>query len=318
MMIKLYWNQFVICFLLIALVNFFGISNSQISDDCQDRFSQCIEHVDDCDITPGWMIVNCPKACNRCHLRDPKERCDANFLNVSTVPFVKSGFWNKLFPRLRDEQGFTVISESPWIIEKENFFSDEIIDQLINHPTVTWERSHESGEISAVGEGTKVYSAARTSSTFWCIHDCQKSHPAQAIILAVEELLQIPSFHYEPMQLLQYEPTQKYIAHHDYSVEELKLLCGPRVITAFLYLSDVEEGGETYFPNLELQVKPKKGKLLVWVNTLNSKPLIRDKKAMHEAKPVIKGVKYAANLWIHSHEWLRPSLWACTGAETTL
>ena len=36
---------------------------------------------------------------------------------------------------------------------------------------------------------------------------------------------------------------QKYVVHHDSSEEDNKLACGPRVLTFFLYLSDVEEGG---------------------------------------------------------------------------
>jgi hypothetical protein len=34
---------------------------------------------------------------------------------------------------------------------------------------------------------------------------------------------------------------------------------GPRILTFFLYLSDVEEGGETSFPYLDIAIKPKKG-----------------------------------------------------------
>ena len=44
-----------------------------------------------------------------------------------------------------------------------------------------------------------------------------------------------------------------------------------RVLTVFFYLSDVEEGGETAFPNAisedggeGLLVKPAKGKMVVW------------------------------------------------------
>ena len=41
------------------------------------------------------------------------------------------------------------------------------------------------------------------------------------------------------------------------------LSCGPRILTFFLYLSDVEEGGETVFTNLGIKVKPKRGRALI-------------------------------------------------------
>ncbi len=52
--------------------------------------------------------------------------------------------------------------------------------------------------------------------------------------------------------MLRYEVGQKYNTHHDYGQEEKALACGPRILTFFLYLSDVEQGGETAFPTLGL------------------------------------------------------------------
>jgi len=84
-------------------------------------------------------------------------------------------------------------------------------------------------------------------------------------------------------------------------------------LTFFLYLSDVEEGGETDFPLLNIGVKPKKGKALLWPSTLDDQPLEVDRRTVHQAKPVIKGRKFAANSWIHSHNFVKPNLWGCTG-----
>ena len=106
---------------------------------------------------------------------------------------------------------------------------------------------------------------------------------------------------------------QHYRAHHDYGAEDIKKACGPRILTFFLYLSDVEEGGETSFPDLNIAVKPKKGRALLWPSTLDSNPELIDTRTRHEAKPVIKGRKFAANAWIHSHDFMKPNLWGCTG-----
>lgn len=61
----------------------------------------------------------------------------------------------------------------------------------------------------------------------------------------------------------------------------------------------MEEGGETYFNRLKLGIKPKLGRALVWPSVLNDDPESWDPRMFHEAKDVIKGIKYAANHWIH-------------------
>lgn len=44
-------------------------------------------------------------------------------------------------------------------------------------------------------------------------------------------------------------------------------------LTRFLYLSDVDEGGETSFPHLNIAVKPKKGRALLWPSVLDQNGL---------------------------------------------
>lgn len=56
-----------------------------------------------------------------------------------------------------------------------------------------------------------------------------------------------------------------------------------RQISIIIYLSDVEEGGETYFPLYKINVKPKKGRLLIFPSSFCF---------MHEGCKVIKGEKY--------------------------
>jgi hypothetical protein len=59
-----------------------------------------------------------------------------------------------------------------------------------------------------------------------------------------------------------------------------------------MYLNDVPEGGGTRFNNLDLTVKPKKGAALIWPSVQDQRPHDKDERTMHEAMPVIEGVKY--------------------------
>lgn len=57
----------------------------------------------------------------------------------------------------------------------------------------------------------------------------------------------------EAIQILRYEHGQKYEPHFDYFHDKANQeLGGHRVATVLMYLSDVEKGGETVFPDAEV------------------------------------------------------------------
>ena len=63
-----------------------------------------------------------------------------------------------------------------------------------------------------------------------------------------------------------------------------------------IYLNDVEEGGGTGFPNLDVEIEAKKGDVLVFHNTPPDSNKIHPK-SLHAGLPVIAGEKWAINLW---------------------
>lgn len=57
----------------------------------------------------------------------------------------------------------------------------------------------------------------------------------------------------ESIQILHYESGQKYEPHYDYFHDKVNQeLGGHRVATVLMYLSNVERGGETVFPEAEV------------------------------------------------------------------
>lgn len=287
---------------------------------CVDRHPRCDEFVrdDQCTINPGWMIVNCASGCNACHLLDRNVRCDRNFLNMSTTPALFSGSLETMFQRIvkneKHEWGDVVIhSMDPWIVTFDNFMSDAETTAIIS-AVKKWERSTDTGAMNKYGEAGRKLSTGRTSSNAWCREECENTPNVRSVIDKIEHVTQIPYINYESFQILRYENNQFYNAHHDSSETQKTLACGARILTMFLYLSDVEEGGETCFPTLNICVKPKRGRALLWPSVHSNDPFHIDQRTLHEAKPVIKGTKYAANSWIHMYNFRIPNLWGCTGA----
>lgn len=101
---------------------------------------------------------------------------------------------------------------------------------------------------------------------------------------------------FQTPQFLRYEQGQYYRPHYDhYLTQSNKVSCGhQRVRTFVIYLSDVEAGGETYFPKLRLGVAPQVGRLLSFRYDYDS---VTNDQTLHEARPVKQGIKYALTLW---------------------
>ena len=102
--------------------------------------------------------------------------------------------------------------------------------------------------------------------------------------------------------MLKYEPGQFYREHHDQNAPRLSAW-GPRLYTFFMYLSDVDEGGQTRFTRINVTVPPKKGTAILWPSVKSDDPYALDGRTYHEAMPVVLGVKYSANFWLHMFEF---------------
>mmetsp|Transcript_5862 Transcript_5862/g.5259 ORF Transcript_5862/g.5259 Transcript_5862/m.5259 type:complete len:351 (+) Transcript_5862:37-1089(+) len=287
---------------------------------CKDRHEQCIPFAahGECTKNPGWMIVNCPNSCNSCHLLDPKVRCDRARLNITLSPAYAFDEMEHMFStieeRFKDRYDVNIISTDPWVVTFDNFLNDDEINALITTVEDNWERSTDSGQTNEFGMTGRVLSTGRTSSNAWCRSKCENHPDVQSATRKIEEVVNIPSINYESYQILQYNIGQLYRTHHDAGARQINLACGPRILTFFLYLSDVEEGGETAFPTLDIAVKPKRGRALLWPSTTTHDPSVIDQRTVHEARPVIKGRKYAANAWIHLYDFKTANLWGCTGS----
>lgn len=202
-----------------------------------------------------------------------------------------------------------VEKDGPWVVLLDNFLSEEEADRLV-------QIGHHQGferSVRAIDVGKFDTTDDRTSSNSWCKDRCMADPVVTNVLENIALTTKSTINHSEHLQLLRYEPGQFYTTHHDFIPYQHDLPCGARIMTLFLYLNDVEEGGGTRFPQLDITIQPKKGSALLWPNVKDDDPMERDPRTHHEALPVTKGVKYGANAWIHGEDFLTPWRLKCMG-----
>ncbi|RVW61458.1 putative prolyl 4-hydroxylase 9 [Vitis vinifera] len=126
----------------------------------------------------------------------------------------------------------------------------------------------------------------------------------------------IPRSHGEAFNILRYEIGQRYNSHYDaFNPAEYGPQTSQRVASFLLYLSDVEEGGETMFPFehdlnigtgydykkcIGLKVKPQRGDGLLFYSVFPNGTI--DRTSLHGSCPVIAGEKWVATKWIRDEQ----------------
>ncbi|RXH91058.1 hypothetical protein DVH24_020081 [Malus domestica] len=143
----------------------------------------------------------------------------------------------------RVEQWTEVISWEPRAFIYHNFLSKEECDYLINLAKPHMVKSSVVDSKTGKSKDSRV----RTSSGMFLKRGRDKI--IRDIEKRIADFTFIPVEHGEGLQILHYEVGQKYDAHFDYFLDEFNTKNGgQRVATLLMYLSDVEEGGETVFP----------------------------------------------------------------------
>jgi len=300
-----------------------------VRSQCTNRHSQCAfwAVLGECEANPSYMKLHCPPVCETCHLLEFDVRCPKD---DSLVDVFGPGDLNKMFERIvATEENVIVHSRpeyaegdnkenathnlGPWVITVDQFITDDETTRLIElggHEG--YERSTDVGKKLFDGSFDAKESKTRTSQNAWCNNDCNKDPLAKSAIDSIERLTGVPEANSEYLQLLKYEKGQFYRRHHDYIDQTWDHPPGPRILTAFLYLNDVEAGGGTNFPGLELTIMPKKGRILLWPSVRDEDPNLKDYRTDHQALDVEKGRKYAANAWLHLRDFKTPHDAGCS------
>ena len=199
------------------------------------------------------------------------------------------------------------INDDPPVILFENFLSPVEVEQLLLAAKDKLRRAEVSGETQG------VYSPGRTGSNCWIPH--AHNQVIEDLTERIAEVVGISLEYAESLQVVHYLEGQEYAPHYDAweAESERGRRCmargGQRMVTCLLYLNDVGAGGGTGFPNLDLEVRARKGRMILFHNC-HPRSNIRHPDSLHGGMPVLKGEKWACNLWF------RESVYQTTSAAS--
>ncbi|KAJ8567323.1 hypothetical protein K7X08_019531 [Anisodus acutangulus] len=208
---------------------------------------------------------------------------------------------------------FQVLSWFPRALYFPNFATIEQCQGIITMAKAELKPSSLALRKGETAENTK---GIRTSSGMFISASEDKTGILDLIEEKIAKATMVPRTHGEAFNVLRYEIGQSYHSHYDaFSPSQYGPQKSQRVASFLLYLSDVEEGGETMFPfesgqNMDanydfrkcigLKVKPRRGDGLLFYSLFPNGTI--DPTSLHGSCPVIRGEKWVATKWIRNQE----------------
>ena len=121
----------------------------------------------------------------------------------------------------------------------------------------------------------------------------------------IARLVDWPEENGEGLQVLHYGPGTEYKPHYDYfdpkepGTPTILKRGGQRVATIVMYLGEPEKGGGTTFPDVHMEVAPKRGNA-VFFSYARPHPSTR---TLHGGAPVFAGEKWIATKWLRERRF---------------
>lgn len=187
----------------------------------------------------------------------------------------------------------TVINK-PEIVIFADVLSDKECDLLVELARPRLKRSQ---TVDAKTGGEEVNDVRTSNGMFFKLGE---NDIVKKLESRISKLVNWPVVKGEALQILQYSPGAEYKPHYDYfdpkasSTPTILKRGGQRVGTFIIYLHEPEQGGGTTFPDINLEVSPKKGNAVFFSYQIPGP----ESKTFHGGSPVIKGEKWIATKWL--------------------
>lgn len=185
---------------------------------CDDSKPECKSWAEggECEKNVGFMRENCPKSCGMCGKKGTVCARPASTVAAVTSGGIEANMQRILreFPQYAPRAISRPVSPPradgtvpPWVMTFQNFLSETEVDALIDGCRSHFERSLAGDQLSPV----------RTSKQCWCADNECARHPLSRVVEErIRNVTNIPTLqHFEPLQVLKYEPGQFYKVSRD-------------------------------------------------------------------------------------------------------
>ncbi|WP_148714985.1 2OG-Fe(II) oxygenase [Chitinolyticbacter meiyuanensis] len=191
--------------------------------------------------------------------------------------------------------------EKPVVVVFDNLLSHEECDEMVR---LSEKKLKRSAIVDPTTGRDEIIDDRTSFGTFFHVRE---SEFVAKLDERISQLMHWPVEKGEGIQILNYQVGGEYKPHYDYfppqdqgSHVHLRN-GGQRVSTLIMYLNDVEDGGETIFPELGLAVAPRKGSAVYFEYCNRSSQV--DPLTLHGGAPVRRGEKWIATKWMREQNF---------------
>jgi prolyl 4-hydroxylase len=184
--------------------------------------------------------------------------------------------------------------KQPRVVLLGHFLSDDECDELI---VLAKSRLQRSETVDETTGGSAVHEARTSEGMFFT----RGSFPLiKRIEARIAALTHWPVENGEGLQILRYRPGAQYKPHYDYfdislpSTSAILRRGGQRMATLVMYLNTPVRGGSTSFPDIGLDILPRKGSALFFSYPVASTASL----TLHGGSEVLEGEKWVATKWL--------------------
>lgn len=194
---------------------------------------------------------------------------------------------------------------APRVVLFDGLLSDAECEELVRLSAVKLERS------TVVNAQTGEYDVHPDRTSSGTHFQRGENALIRKIEARISELVGVPVDHGEPIQILHYTPGAEYKPHFDFfdpnfeGNDKVLAMGGQRIATIVMYLNDVQAGGSTVFPDIGLDVLPRKGNAVYFAYATADGQL--DRRTLHGGSPVVEGEKWIATKWLRERTYTGPS-----------